>query len=86
MSSASFAPGTIVTPEAVVLEFSVGGLATRLFAKLIDLGYVEHDPKLGYRIIKGSMANCPHLREIMQAQIALVGEEVRVDSRGRARR
>ncbi len=44
----------------------------RKVAKLIDLGYVEHDPKLGYRIIKGSMANCPHLREIMQAQIALV--------------
>lgn len=40
MSSASFAPGTIVTPEAVVLEFSVGGLATRLFAKLIDLAMI----------------------------------------------
>ncbi|HMN70396.1 MAG TPA: helix-turn-helix domain-containing protein [Rhodoblastus sp.] len=44
----------------------------RKVAKLMALGYVEHDPELGYRVIKGSMANCPHLRKIMQAQIALM--------------
>ena len=36
------------------------------------LGYVEHDAKHGYRVVKGSMANCPHLRQIMQAQITLM--------------
>ncbi len=44
----------------------------RKVVKLMELGYVEHDPRSGYRIRKGSMANCPHLRQIMQAQIALM--------------
>ena len=44
----------------------------RKIAKLMTLGYVEHDPKRGYRVVKGSMANCPHLRQIMQTQIALM--------------
>ena len=56
----------------------------RKVARLMDLGYVEHDAHLGYRIAKGSMAKCPHLRKIMQAQVALMlrlfnamlGEEV----------
>lgn len=44
----------------------------RKVAKLMSLGYVEHDAGRGYRVIKGSMANCPHIRQIMQAQIALM--------------
>ncbi|MBX3525425.1 MAG: helix-turn-helix domain-containing protein [Rhodoblastus sp.] len=44
----------------------------RKVATLMALGYVEHDPKHGYRVVKGSMANCPHLRQIMQAQITLM--------------
>ena len=44
----------------------------RKIAKLMDLGYVEHDARRGYRVVKGSMANCPHLRKIMQAQATLV--------------
>ncbi|HRY01845.1 MAG TPA: helix-turn-helix domain-containing protein [Beijerinckiaceae bacterium] len=44
----------------------------RKVATLMALGYVEHDAKHGYRVVKGSMANCPHLRQIMQAQITLM--------------
>lgn len=44
----------------------------RKVARLMDLGYVEHDVQRGYRILKGSMAKCPHLRKIMQAQISLM--------------
>ncbi|MFV0279558.1 MAG: helix-turn-helix domain-containing protein [Rhodoblastus sp.] len=43
----------------------------RKIGQLMQLGYVEHDAARGYRIIKGSMSNCPHLRRIMEAQIAL---------------
>lgn len=43
----------------------------RKVARLMELGYVEHDPSRGYRIVKGSMAKCPHLRQIMQAQLSL---------------
>ena len=39
---------------------------------LMELGYVEHDARKGYRIVKQSMAKCPHLRRIMQAQVALM--------------
>ncbi len=30
-------PGNVITPEAVLLEFSIAGLATRLFAKVADV-------------------------------------------------
>ncbi len=30
-------PGTVITPEAVRLEFSLGGIATRCLAKIIDV-------------------------------------------------
>lgn len=43
----------------------------RKVARLMELGYVEHDPQRGYRIVKGSMAKCPHLRQIMHAQVSL---------------
>lgn len=44
----------------------------RKVALLMELGYVEHDARKGYRIVKQSMAKCPHLRRIMQAQVALM--------------
>lgn len=44
----------------------------RKVALLMELGYVEHDVRKGYRIVKQSMAKCPHLRRIMQAQVALM--------------
>ena len=44
----------------------------RKVARLMELGYVEHDARRGYRIVKGSMAKCPHLRRIMQAQASLI--------------
>ena len=44
----------------------------RKVAGLIELGYVEQDAARGYRIVKQSMAKCPHLRKIMQAQVALM--------------
>lgn len=43
----------------------------RKVARLMELGYVEHDASRGYRIVKGSMAKCPHLRQIMHVQVSL---------------
>jgi len=34
----TFGSGSVVTPEAVQLDFSLGGLATRTLAKVVDLG------------------------------------------------
>lgn len=44
----------------------------RKVGKLMEMGYVERDPVRGYRVTKGSMADCPQLRAIFEAQLALV--------------
>lgn len=43
----------------------------RKVGKLIDLGYIEHHPRKGYRIIKRKMAETPIINDILSNQYEL---------------
>ena len=51
--------------------------------RLMAMGYVEYADGEGYRVIKGSMATCPSIRLIIQAQLSLVSRLFNVMLGGR---
>ncbi|MDE2362288.1 MAG: helix-turn-helix domain-containing protein [Hyphomicrobiales bacterium] len=48
---------------------------------LMALGYIEHDPRKGFRLIKRRMAESPTIRDILDQQYALMVKLVGVLSR-----